>query len=136
LNCDRTNFESVDTFVDDSSDVYRRSNPKEAIEIVEPLKQLANKVDLFAAEFDDHPTLLSIKTVILRVLALPIFVPVISLCTGVEMVLSRVNDWHVNAPKRYSLQEQSDSLWNMVVKWRKQELTEWKLILGKSSRLH
>ena len=126
---DQTNFKMVKSYVDETSDVYRRCNPEEAVEIVGPLRQLDNRVAEFLNEFDIHPTLLSIRQVIDRVMSLTLFVPVISLCTGVEMVLSRVNDWHINAPKKYSLQTETDALWAMVVKWRKQELNEWKLIL-------
>ena len=96
---DSANLRNVENFVDQHSDIYRRCNPREAIQIVAPLEALINRTKELAAEFNEHPTLLSIVQVAEKVLGLPLYSPVISICTGVELVLSRVNDWQLNAPK-------------------------------------
>jgi midasin (ATPase involved in ribosome maturation) len=132
---DKHHFDEIDVFVDSDFDVYRRSNPKEAASVCAPLRALGDRVAELETQFDDHPTLVSIRKMAEKVLELPLFAPVISLCTGIEMVLSRVNDWHQNAPKRLSLQAETDSLWNMVVEWRKRELHQWKAILETSINL-
>ena len=86
-------------WVDRESDVYRRANPPEAISVVPLLRILKSRVLELLQQFPEHPTLTSIVQSIDRVFLLSPFVPVITLCTGIELVLSRVNDWHVNAPK-------------------------------------
>ena len=86
-------------WVDRESDVYRRANPPEAISVVPLLRILKSRVLELLQQFQEHPTLTSIVQSIDRVFLLSPFVPVITLCTGIELVLSRVNDWHVNAPK-------------------------------------
>ena len=116
-------------WVDRESDVYRRANPPEAISVVPLLRILKSRVLELLQQFPEHPTLTSVVQSIDRVFLLSPFVPVITLCTGIELVLSRVNDWHVNAPKALGMRQETDQLWAQVVEWRKRELNQWKDIL-------
>ena len=133
--CVNTSGESSDRFTDNESDIYRRSNPAEAISTIPLLRSLCSRVSVLLEQFPEHPTLMSIKQSAERMFSLSLFVPVITLCTGIELVLSRVNDWNINAPSALSLRDETEKIWAQVVEWRKRELHQWKNILENAIEL-
>lgn len=112
-----------------SYNIYRDANVAEAQLVTPVLLQFKAHANNLLEQFHDHPTLVQLVTIVDRILAFPATSPLMKFLTGLDLLLSRADDWQRVAHKGVSLQDSLDAVTVLVVRWRKLELKRWPAIL-------
>ncbi|XP_025832475.1 midasin isoform X2 [Agrilus planipennis] len=105
---------------------YKDSNTDEVKNSYHILKELENEIDRLLNEWQDHPGLLTIKSVIERIYEFPITSPLSRFLTGFEMLLTKCHEWEQNAHSGVSLSANIQNLVQQIIAWRKIEMNMWK----------
>jgi midasin (ATPase involved in ribosome maturation) len=111
-------------------DFYRHPNPAEAVAVVPLLAAVSARVLVLLDQFPENPLLEQVLKVKARVLALPAGAPLPQLLTALELLLTSCHEWQKNAHRGVSLQDQMDQLTQLILRWRKLELSSWSLLLA------
>ncbi|XP_073983569.1 midasin isoform X4 [Rhodnius prolixus] len=119
-------FDASDTGLDKKYDFYKDANISEAKQCHGLLNEILNKVDELLCEWPEHPTLKQIEIIIKRIINFSITSSISRFLTGLEILLTRLHEWEENAHDGVSLASHSASLTELIIKWRKLELTAWK----------
>lgn len=120
-----------ETFVDESSlnkkpyDFYKSQNVEQVKHCLPILDGTLSRVNALLSEWPEHPTLSSIRTIIIRILSFSIDSPVSRFLTGLELLLVKMREWEENSHAGVSLAEHSTSLIQQIIDWRKLELNCW-----------
>ena len=64
-----------------------------------------------------------------KVLRLPLNTPLSKAVTGIELLLSKAEEWTATAPKAYHLHDAVRPLKQLITRWRKLELSSWPHLL-------
>ena len=81
------------------------------------------------AEWEGHPTLIELMTVIDRIMSFPVTSPLIKFVTGLEVLIHKAQEWESNAAKHVSLQDHMNNVSQLIIDWRKLELANWRSCL-------
>ncbi|XP_071517971.1 midasin isoform X1 [Panulirus ornatus] len=106
-------------------DIYRDPNPQEVLKVRPLLQSVHKRVEELLSQWPDHPTLVLVNTVIMRVLAFPLTSPLMRLVVGLETVLEKAHEWEKNAHSGVSLMNQLEAVTHQVLEWRQLELKGW-----------
>ena len=114
-----------------SYNFYQDPSLEEA-QLVLPLLSVVDRaVVRLLDQFPENPVLEHIQLVRDRVLLLPVTSPLAKLLTGLELLLAACQEWEKNAHRGVSLQSVMDATSNLILRWRKLELSNWRsLLLG------
>jgi hypothetical protein len=106
----------------------------EETQLVRPLLTVVGRaVDQLLEQFPENPVLEQILVVRDRILLLPITSPLAKCLTGLEFLLAACQEWEKNAHRGVSLQTVMDAASNLILRWRRLELANWRsLLLGGS----
>ncbi|PIK42635.1 putative midasin [Apostichopus japonicus] len=117
-------------------DIYHDANPSEATKCRPLLEELTTKVDKLMEEWPEHPALKHLKLFISRIESFPVNSPLMKFVTGLEMLLAKAQDWETMAAKYVSLQTQLGKITELVITWRKMELSFWSCSLDSVAYNH
>ncbi|XP_033336576.2 midasin [Megalopta genalis] len=107
-------------------DFYRDPNIIEVEECQPYFEKLTEKIEAFLMEWSENPILNSIKVIIERLLSFPINSSLLRFLVGIELLLTKIQQWEENARHDVSLAEFMDFFGKKILHWRKLELSRWK----------
>lgn len=115
-----------------SYDFYRDSKVEEVKTCFHIIESLKKRITELLNEWPNHPTLKSIETLLERIYSFSITSPIPRFLTGLEILLSKCQEWEENAHTSVSLSEYFQNLTMQIIAWRKLELDCWKDSLNKA----
>ncbi|XP_076242744.1 midasin [Calliopsis andreniformis] len=109
-----------------SYDFYRDPNIPEVEDALPLIERLSEKIEGFLEEWSENPLLNSIKLIIERILSFSIDSSLSRFLVGVELLLTKIQQWEENARFDVSLAEFIESFGEKILRWRKLEISRWK----------
>uniref|UniRef100_A0A3B1J791 Midasin n=1 Tax=Astyanax mexicanus TaxID=7994 RepID=A0A3B1J791_ASTMX len=117
-------------------DFYREPNMSQARLCLPALEQLSRAVRQRLDDWPEHPALVQITVVMERVLAFSLSSPLAKFLNGLEILLSKAQDWENNASRSVSLRNELESITQLIIQWRKLELNCWSSSLDNAQKRH
>ncbi|CAL8311820.1 unnamed protein product [Lota lota] len=117
-------------------DFYQQPNMSQARACLPVLEQLRTATHQRLEEWPDHPALLQLLVVMDRLLSFSLASPLAKFLYGMEVLLSKAQDWENNASRSLSLRKELELVTQIIVQWRKLELSCWSNSLDNASRRH
>ncbi|GIL72549.1 hypothetical protein Vretifemale_2893, partial [Volvox reticuliferus] len=102
----------------------------------EPVSAMESRLRRLLEEYPDHPLLVQLRAIALRVLSMPLQSPLKTALTGLELLLSRAQLWEETAASFVSLKAQLGPLAALATRWRRLELNSWKGLLRRVAARH
>ncbi|GAA6218580.1 midasin [Lates japonicus] len=119
-----------------SYDFYQQPNMSEACLCLPVLKQLSVAVKQRLDEWPDHPALVQLTVVVERIMAFSLASPLAKFLNGLEILLSKAQDWENNASRSVSLRNELEPVTQLIIQWRKLELSCWSSSLDNEMKRH
>ncbi|KAF4099466.1 hypothetical protein G5714_019592 [Onychostoma macrolepis] len=117
-------------------DFYRDPNMSQARICLPALEQLSKAVRQRLSDWPEHPALVQITMVIERILAFSLSSPLAKFLNGLEILLSKAQDWENNASRAVSLRNELEAITQLIIQWRKLELNCWSSSLDNAQKRH
>uniref|UniRef100_A0A3P8RPW4 Midasin n=1 Tax=Amphiprion percula TaxID=161767 RepID=A0A3P8RPW4_AMPPE len=114
-------------------DFYQQPNMSEARLCLPVLEQLMVAVKQRLEDWPDHPALLIV--VMERIMAFNLACPLAKFLNGLEILLSKAQDWENNASRTVSLRNELEPVTQLIIQWRKLELC-WSSSLDNAMKRH
>uniref|UniRef100_A0A665VA47 Midasin n=1 Tax=Echeneis naucrates TaxID=173247 RepID=A0A665VA47_ECHNA len=115
-------------------DFYQQPNTSEASLCLPVLEQLGVAVKQRLEDWPDHPALIQLTVVMERILAFSLASPLAKFLNGLEILLSKAQDWENNASRSVSLRKELEPVTQLIIQWRKLELSCWSSSLDNAMR--
>lgn len=93
------------------------------------LEKLRARLDVLVGEWPDQMVLQHIRERVLRVLNLDVRSPVAKVLAALEQLLLHTDDWEPYANRENSLKSYQHEISNLIVAWRRLELSAWVRLL-------
>ncbi|XP_039980712.1 midasin isoform X5 [Xiphias gladius] len=106
-------------------DFYQQPNVKEACLCLPVLEQLSVAVKQRLDNWPEHPALIQLTVVMERIMAFSLASPLAKFLNGLEILLSKAQDWENNASRSVSLRKELEPVTQLIIQWRKLELNCW-----------
>lgn len=116
-------------------DFYRGNIPsefKKAMSIVSSVHMFTLKL---LEQWPEHATLQNIARACDEFLAFPMHCPISRLLQKIEQIYTYISEWEKYAHSQVSLKSNFDELTQLIVSWRKLELSAWKSLLKNEDEL-
>ncbi|XP_011610045.2 midasin isoform X2 [Takifugu rubripes] len=117
-------------------DFYHQPNMREARLCLSVLEKLDAAVKQRLQDWPDHPALVQLTVVIERIMAFSLASPLAKFLNGLEILLSKAQDWENNASRSVSLGMELEEVTQFIIQWRKLELNCWSSSLDNVMRQH
>jgi midasin len=116
-------------------DIYNEPNIPELTAAFSVLNILVTKINTMLARYENSPTLIQMIQICERIMDLPLTTPLVKVLTGLEVLLGKIFDWEGNLlTKNGSIAEQMYHLGQLVSRWRRMELENYKVIFDIKNR--
>ena len=126
-----TNLKSEDENEDRPINVYKESLVCQTRRCCSVLKKLQDKIVVeLLPQFENHPTLIKLLKVIERVYQVEVNSSLLSFAIGLELILKTAEDWQLIAHRGISLIEHMNEITELLVSWRKLEISNWSSTLN------
>lgn len=93
------------------------------------LEKLRARLDVLVGEWPDQMVLQHLRERVLRVLNLDVRSPVAKVLAALEQLLLHTDDWEPYANRENSLKSYQHDISNLIVAWRRLELSSWVRLL-------
>uniref|UniRef100_A0AAR2JB73 Midasin n=1 Tax=Pygocentrus nattereri TaxID=42514 RepID=A0AAR2JB73_PYGNA len=117
-------------------DFYREPNMSQARLCLPAIEQLGQAVRQRLDDWPEHPALVQITVVMERILAFSLSSPLAKFLNGLEILLSKAQDWENNASRSVSLRNELEPITQLIIQWRKLELNCWSSSLDNALKRH
>ncbi|XP_060907246.1 midasin [Labrus mixtus] len=117
-------------------DFYQQPNMSEARLCLPVLEQLSAAVKQRLDDWPEHPALVQLTVVIERIMTFSLASPLAKFLNGLEILLSKAQDWENNASRSVSLRKELEPVTQLIIQWRKLELTCWSSSLDNAMKRH
>ncbi|XP_070405869.1 midasin isoform X3 [Nothobranchius furzeri] len=117
-------------------DFYHQPNMSQARLCVPVLEQLSVAVGHRLEEWPEHPALVQLTQVVERILAFSLTSPLAKFLNGLEILLSKAQDWENNASRSVSLRRELEPVTQLIIQWRQLELSCWSNSLDNTMKRH
>ncbi|XP_056150027.1 midasin [Lampris incognitus] len=117
-------------------DFYQQPNMSETRCCLPILEQLNVAVKQRLDEWPDHPALVQLTVVMERIMAFSLASPLAKFLNGMEILLSKAQDWENNASRSVSLRKELEPVTQIIIQWRKLELSCWSSSLDNAMKRH
>eukprot|EP00062_Callorhinchus_milii_P017796 gi/632970574/ref/XP_007901724.1/ PREDICTED: midasin [Callorhinchus milii] len=121
---------------DDLYDIYQHPNIEQAKQCQPVLENFTKRVKELLQEWPDHPALMQLLMVIDRICSFSLSNPLPKFMNGLEILLSKSQDWEENASRFVSLRQHLDAVSQLIIQWRKLELNCWSSSLDNVMKKH
>ncbi|XP_043542624.1 midasin isoform X1 [Chiloscyllium plagiosum] len=121
---------------EDTYDFYQYPNIQEAKKCQPILRSFTQKVKELLLDWPDHPALLQLLVVMDRIRSFPVSSALAKFLNGMEILLSKSQDWEAIASKSVSLRQHLDAVSQLIIQWRKLELNCWSSSLNFVMKRH
>ncbi|KAH6568195.1 hypothetical protein BASA60_008745 [Batrachochytrium salamandrivorans] len=129
-----SDFSTTTVTSSDLYDFYNDSNVFEAQQIQPLLVKFDTRINALLVQWPDHDVLVHLSAICRRVASFPVASPLMKLLTGIELLLTKSQDWEAYASKEVSLRSCLDDFVLFIVKWRRLELNTWRQLLKLEER--
>ncbi|XP_046979446.1 midasin-like [Schistocerca americana] len=110
----------------EKSDFYQTGQIEETARCLPVLRRIRSDICKLLEQFPNFPTLSQMLIVVDRILGFPVSSPLPRFLTGLELLLSKFEEWEQNAHQGVSLLEHRAALTQLIFDWRRKELDCWK----------
>ncbi|XP_067882619.1 midasin [Heterodontus francisci] len=117
-------------------DFYQHPNIQEAKKCQPVLRNFTQKVKELLLDWPDHPALLQLLVVMDRIRSFPVSCSLAKFLNGMEILLSKSQDWEGSASRSVSLWQHLDAVSQLIIQWRKLELNCWSSSLNNVMKRH
>ncbi|XP_012709437.2 midasin isoform X1 [Fundulus heteroclitus] len=117
-------------------DFYQQPNMSEARLCLSVLEQLREAVKQRLEEWPEHPSLVQLTVVMERIMSFSLACPLAKFLNGLEILLSKAQDWENNASRSVSLRKELEPVTQLIIQWRKLELNCWSSSLDNALQRH
>ncbi|XP_030636974.1 midasin [Chanos chanos] len=117
-------------------DFYRQPNMSQARLCLPALEQLATAIRQRLDDWPDHPALVQLTVVMERIMAFSLSSPLAKFLNGLEILLTKAQDWENNASRSVSLRKELEAITQLIIQWRKLELSCWSSSLDNTLKRH
>ncbi|KAM9551495.1 midasin-like isoform 2-T2 [Salvelinus alpinus] len=117
-------------------DFYQQPNMSEARMCLPVLEQLALAVRQRLEDWPEHPALVQLTVVMERIMGFGLASPLAKFLNGLEILLSKAQDWENNASRKVSLRRELEPVTNLIIQWRKLEINCWSSSLDNALKRH
>ncbi|XP_035472852.1 midasin isoform X2 [Scophthalmus maximus] len=117
-------------------DFYQQPNMSEACFCLPVLEQLSVAVRKRLDDWPEHPALIQLTVVMERIMAFSLASPLAKFLNGLEILLSKAQDWENNASRSVSLRKELEPVTMLIIQWRKLELNCWSSSLDNAMKRH
>ncbi|XP_053447165.1 midasin isoform X2 [Nycticebus coucang] len=117
-------------------DFYQHPNVVEARQCQPVLQGFSETVSRLLKDWPDHPALTQLLVVMDRIRSFPLSSPISKFLNGLEILLTKAQDWEENASRTLSLRKHLDLVSQMIIRWRKLELNCWSMSLDNTMKRH
>ncbi|XP_034555077.1 midasin [Notolabrus celidotus] len=117
-------------------DFYQQPNMSEARLCLPVLEQLSAAVKQRLDDWPEHPALVQLTVVVDRIMAFSLASPLAKFLNGMEILLSKAQDWENNASRSVSLRKELEPVTQLIIQWRKLELNCWSSSLDNAMKRH
>jgi midasin (ATPase involved in ribosome maturation) len=108
---------------------YRDTNLSESTLAIRPARDFAGRCYELLQTFPSNEVLAMLLRVTDQFLRLPASAPVALLLSGAQLIVTKAQEWEVNAPALYQIGPQLITMSQLVTRWRKLELSSWSKLL-------
>jgi midasin len=116
----------VDGKVQSGFNIFLDPEPSEAALATGTVKLIHQFATKMLLEYPDNPTLIRMKKIVARLVALPAMkTPLMKVMAGCEVLLRECYEWERNASKEVSIITEINALATHVLRWRRLELHCW-----------
>ncbi|XP_034018727.1 midasin-like [Thalassophryne amazonica] len=117
-------------------DFYQQPHMSEARLCLPVLERLGGAINQRLEEWPEHPALVQLTVVMDRILAFSLNSPLAKFLNGLQILLSKAQDWENNASRSVSLRKELEPVTQLIIQWRKLELNCWSSSLDNAVRRH
>ncbi|XP_066547692.1 midasin isoform X2 [Amia ocellicauda] len=117
-------------------DFYQHANTAEARQCQPVLEEMCQAVRRRLEDWPEHPALMQLSVVIERILGFSLSSPLAKFLNGLEILLSKAQDWENNASRSVSLRKELEAVTQLIIQWRKLELNCWSNSLDIALKRH
>ncbi|KAK2856665.1 hypothetical protein Q5P01_005400 [Channa striata] len=117
-------------------DFYQQPNMTEALLCLPVLDQLRVAVKQRLDDWPEHPALVQLTVVMERIMSFSLANPLAKFLNGLEILLSKAQDWENNASRSVSLRKELHAVTQLIIQWRKLELSCWSSSLDNAMKRH
>ncbi|XP_072854872.2 midasin isoform X1 [Pogona vitticeps] len=117
-------------------DFYHHPNIQQVRKCRHVLENFTKEVKVLLQEWPEHPALVQLLVVMDRIHSFPLSSPLSKILNGLEILLSKSQDWEENASRAVSLRKHLDMVTQLIIQWRKLELTCWSVSLDNTMKRH
>lgn len=107
-------------------DFYRGNSQSESKRSISIIKSLQVSSLKLLTQWPEHATLQNISRICDEYLSFPIDTPIARLLQKIEQVYTYIAEWEKYASSHVTLKNHFDNLTQLIVSWRKLELSSWK----------
>ena len=113
----------------DKGQFYHGSNVHETSRVTPIVRSLQDRLSQLIGEWPDQMVLQHLRDTCDMVLALPLTNPLPRVLASLERLLLQTDDWEMYANRQNTLAQFRQNLTDLIVDWRRLELTCWKSLL-------
>ncbi|KAF8635894.1 hypothetical protein AX15_000074 [Amanita polypyramis BW_CC] len=115
-------------------DFYSDSNVSEAKKALRAVEDLKMHLYLLMQDWPEQMVLRHLQTKCDVFLGLGVSSPLAKLLSALEQLLMQTDDWEIYANKENSLKTHRQSLTNIIIDWRRLELSCWRTLLDSQAK--
>uniref|UniRef100_A0A8C5T387 Midasin n=1 Tax=Malurus cyaneus samueli TaxID=2593467 RepID=A0A8C5T387_9PASS len=117
-------------------DFYQHPNIQQVRQCQPVLDNFAKEINGLLQEWPEHPVLVQLLVVVDRIQSFPLSSPLSKFLNGLEILLSKAQDWEENASRALSLRKHLDQVTQLIIQWRRLELNCWSVSLDNIMKQH
>lgn len=117
-------------------DFYQHPNIQQVRQCHHVLNCFTMEIKKLLEEWPEHPALVQLLVIIDRIQGFSLSSPLSKFLNGLEILLTKSQDWEENASSRLSLRKNLDEVTQLIIQWRKLELNCWSLSLDNAANRH
>ncbi|RLW12433.1 hypothetical protein DV515_00000890 [Chloebia gouldiae] len=117
-------------------DFYQHPNIQQVRQCQPVLDNFAKEINGLLQEWPEHPVLVQLLVVMDRIRSFPLSSPLSKFLNGLEILLTKAQDWEENASRALSLRKHLDLVTQLIIQWRRLELNCWSVSLDNIMKQH
>lgn len=121
-----TSYQSFSQDTNEAASFYHSAYPAESRRAMVIVTSVYNAVTKLLAQWPEHATLQNIARISDEFLSFPANLPLSRLLQKMEVIFTYLAEWNKFASSAVTLKANYDEITNLIVSWRKLELTTWK----------
>eukprot|EP00698_Gefionella_okellyi_P011092 TRINITY_DN2908_c0_g3_i1.p1 TRINITY_DN2908_c0_g3~~TRINITY_DN2908_c0_g3_i1.p1 ORF type:complete len:2883 (+),score=867.28 TRINITY_DN2908_c0_g3_i1:749-8650(+) len=114
--------------------LYQDPNVREAVLVLVPIRALMQRLKQLLDQWPENATLQQLLKICDRILSFPSSSSLIKVLTGLELLLTKGQQWEDVASVAVSLEENLKPIKALVKRWRRLELDSWPFVLRTQQR--